>query len=67
MGNLPNCHDCGKFCVPVAWKMVYSGFPPEPDREMVKCRPCFQENGPFIPQSGIRPEYSCGILAGAES
>ena len=62
MNALPKCYDCGKFCTPRAWKMVYSGWPPTPDREIVRCQACFSKNGPFMPQDGIRPECSCGLL-----
>lgn len=63
----PTCADCGRFFrvePGVAWKMVYSGYPPSPDREIFKCKRCCEKNGPFTPQHNIRPEYSCGILRG---
>ena len=25
MQTMPKCHDCGKFCHPVEWKIIYSG------------------------------------------
>jgi len=60
-----NCYDCGKFfsfAKRHAWKMVYSGGPiPTPDREIYKCEVCLELLGPFEPQHGIKPEYSCGI------
>lgn len=60
---LPNCSDCGRFCRPVAWKMIYSGGPiPMPDREIVKCSSCFTTNGAYRPQHGIKPEFSCGVI-----
>lgn len=60
--TMPKCHDCGKFCWPVEWKMIYSGFPPEPQEEIYKCAICVEKNGSFQPQSGIKPEASCGHL-----
>ena len=60
MMMMPKCHDCGKFCRPVAWKMIYSGALPEPQEEIYKCAPCMKKHGSFEPQHGIKPEYSCG-------
>lgn len=65
-GSLPNCQACGRFTrvePGVAWKMVYSGWPPTPDREVYKCLRCTAANGPFEPQVGIRPECSCGMIS----
>jgi hypothetical protein len=62
---MPNCDCCGRFhkCEPgSAWAMVYSGFPPEPDHGLTRCRRCVEKNGAFVPQHGIKPEYSCGIV-----
>ena len=56
------CDRCGRFCVPAEWKMVYSGYPPEPDREAFRCAECVQKHGSFEPQYGIKPIYSCGTL-----
>ena len=65
--TLPKCHDCGRFMRTtkpgVAWKMVYSGYPPGPDREIFRCVPCVEKFGTFIPQSGIKPEHSCGVVS----
>jgi hypothetical protein len=58
------CHCCGRFMTyqsGAAWKMVYSGHPPTPDCEIYKCKRCVEAEGPFEPQTGIRPEMSCGI------
>ena len=63
---MPRCHDCGRFSrmgPGSAWKMVYSGFPHEPDREIMRCAPCVTKIGPFEPQIGITPESSCGMVA----
>lgn len=60
-----NCDYCGRFHdhgPGSAWKMVYSGWPPEPDREITRCRACVQKYGPFEAQHGILPECSCGIV-----
>lgn len=62
---MPNCECCGRFmsCKPgTAWKMVYSGSPPMPDREIYRCLKCVAKHGPFTPQSGIKPEASCGLF-----
>ena len=60
MMTMPKCHDCGRFCHPVAWKMIYSGVLPEPQEEIYRCAPCVEKHGSFEPQRGIKPEYSCG-------
>lgn len=60
-----NCSSCGQFFryePGVAWQMVYSGYPRTPDREIYRCKRCVAVFGEFIPQSDIRPEYSCGIV-----
>ncbi len=62
MMTMPKCHDCGKFCRPVEWKMIYSGALPEPQEEIYKCAPCVEKHGSFVPQAGIKPECSCGNL-----
>lgn len=61
----PNCDICGRFhkCEPgSAWRMVYSGYPPEPDREVFRCKKCVTAYGAFQVQHGIKPEASCGIF-----
>ena len=58
----PKCAICGKFCRPVAWKMIYSGAIPMPDHEIFMCSRCYVETDGFTPQHGIKPEFSCGIL-----
>lgn len=60
--KMPKCHDCGKFCRPVEWQMIYSCALPEPQEEIYKCASCVEKNGSFVPQSGIKPEHSCGGL-----
>jgi hypothetical protein len=62
-----NCADCGRFCRPAAWKMVYSGYPPTPDRELYKCEKCLSTNGAFEPDYRIRPEASCGLIKAVQS
>lgn len=62
MLTMPKCHDCGKFCRPVEWQMIYSGALPEPQEEIYKCAGCVEKNGSFEPQPGIKPECSCGHL-----
>lgn len=62
---MPNCDACGRFMRVIAgaaWKMLYSGHPPTPDREVYRCKKCVDRLGPFLPQSGIRPEASCGVV-----
>jgi len=51
----------------IAWQMVYSGFPKEPDHEIFKCLFCVEKNGAFKPQLGIVPKYSCGIFEGVST
>ena len=60
MQTMPRCRDCGKFCHPVEWKIIYSGSLPEPQEEIYRCAPCVEKHGLFEPQHGIKPEYSCG-------
>ena len=62
MQTMPKCHDCGQFCHPVEWKIIYSGALPEPQEEIYKCAGCAEKNGSFQPQEGIKPECSCGRL-----
>lgn len=60
-----SCACCGRFFKMqpgVAWQMIYSGYPPTPDEEIYRCKPCVDKKGPFEPQIGIKPEYSCGII-----
>ena len=60
-----HCDLCGRFhkCEPgSAWKMVYSGYPPEPDHEATRCKACVDKYGPMEPQHGIRPECNTGIV-----
>jgi hypothetical protein len=61
-----NCDKCGRFHdhgPGSAWKMVYSGGPiPMPDREITRCKKCVEKHGPFMPQLGIKPKYSCGVV-----
>lgn len=63
--TFPPCSNCGCFMrigSGCAWKMIYSGGAvPSPDREIWRCLKCTQEVGPFAPQLGIKPEYSCGV------
>lgn len=40
MQTLPNCRICGKFCIPVERELLYSGYPPEPWKEVYTCRKC---------------------------
>lgn len=56
------CDSCGKFCKPVEWQMVYSGYPPEPDEEIYRCKRCVDKYGSFVPQDGIVPKFSCGKI-----
>lgn len=56
------CYYCGKFCNPVKWQMVYSGYPPEPDREIFLCKSCKEKGYDFEPQNGIIPELSVGEI-----
>jgi hypothetical protein len=63
--TMPKCRDCGRFCRPVEWKMIYSGVLPEPQEEIYKCSACVTKNGSFKPQHGIVAEHSCGKLSSA--
>ena len=63
--EMPKCDRCGRFhkCESgSAWKMVYSGYPPEPDHEISRCKKCVEIYGEFYVQNGIKPEYSCGLI-----
>lgn len=66
MNAAPQCSTCGKFfdgSKGYAWQMVYSGGAiPTPDRELYRCAKCVEKVGPFEPQSGIVPRYSCGMV-----
>jgi hypothetical protein len=62
MSTMPKCHNCGRFCKPVQWKMIYSGMLPEPEGEIYKCASCAEKTGSFMPQHGINPEFSCGVF-----
>lgn len=65
MRTLPNCSCCGRFMrvePGAAWRMVYSGWPPSPDHEDYRCKRCVEKFGAFTPQSGIKPEASCGVF-----
>jgi len=60
-----HCDLCGRFHAREpgsAWKMVYSGWPKEPDHEVTRCKSCVDKWGPMQPQDGIVPEYSAGIV-----
>jgi hypothetical protein len=57
------CHECGKFCKPAAWQMIYSGAIPMPDHEIYKCSDCLAARGPFAADLRIKPEFSCGLTA----
>lgn len=59
-----HCDWCGRFmtCKPGAsWAMVYSGFPPTPDREVFRCKSCTDLHGPLHAQAGIK-ETEAGIF-----
>lgn len=59
------CSTCGRFMViepGCAIKMLYSGYPPTPDRELFRCRACVDKYGGFTPQHGIKPEYSAWVV-----
>lgn len=63
-----NCDKCGRFHdhgPGSAWKVVYGGFPPTPDHELTRCRQCVERYGAFVPQHGIKPEFSCGLVRDA--
>jgi len=60
-----NCESCGRFCKcepGASWKMVYTGFPPAPDHEVIRCKRCTTELGPLAGQLGIRPEFAAGVF-----
>jgi hypothetical protein len=60
-----NCDRCGRFHdhgPGSAWRMIFSGWPRFPDHDISRCRACVEKYGPFEPQEGIKPEYSCGIV-----
>lgn len=58
------CVTCGRFMrttVGASWRMVYSGFPPMPDHEQVRCAACTMNYGPLEGQPGIKPECAAGM------
>lgn len=60
----PRCRSCGRLMKiepGAAWMMIYDGAPPTPHGEVHRCKSCVSALGPFKPQTGIRPEHSCGI------
>lgn len=62
-----NCDCCGRFHdygPGSAWKMVFSGWPLTPDNEKTRCRLCVAKFGEFMPQDGVRPQDSCGVVKG---
>ena len=62
---MPKCESCGRFMAcerGASWRMVYSGYPPTPDREEYRCKRCTKKYGKPDPQHGIKPEASCGIF-----
>ncbi len=63
--DMPRCFNCGKFCHPAAWKMVYSGAVPMPDHEIYRCKTCLRTVGPFYADPRIKPEHSCGLIGEA--
>lgn len=59
-----NCCTCGRFMSVepgASWKMVYSGYPPTPDRELYQCKNCTEKHGALPTDPRIRPECSAGI------
>lgn len=67
--TLPKCDCCGRFhtCGPgSAWKMIYSGYPPTPDREITRCKKCVDLYGEFVPDDRIKEGYSVGVAKGGE-
>lgn len=62
---MPNCECCGRFMKcerGAAWRMIFTGHPPTPDREVYRCKACVEKYGTFDPQDGIRREASCGVF-----
>ena len=60
-----HCDKCGRFhkCeAGSARKMIYSGYPPEPDHEATRCKACVLKHGSMAPQNGIKPECSTGLI-----
>lgn len=59
------CHTCGRFfswAYGFGWKMLYSGYPPQPDREIYRCAKCLNLHGTFEAQHGIVASSSCGAV-----
>lgn len=69
MFDLPKCDACGRFmrCDPgSSYAMRYSGFPPAPDHEEVRCQPCTLRIGPLTASSGIA-EWTAGVVSHDDS
>lgn len=53
--GLPKRDHCGRFmrCEPgSSYAMRYSGYPPTPDHEQTRCRPCTEAHGPLQASAG---------------
>jgi hypothetical protein len=63
--TMPKCDQCGRFmrCEPgSSYAMRYSGFPPCPDHEQVRCLRCTASLGPLQASSGIA-EWTAGVVS----
>lgn len=59
------CDWCGRFMrceTGASWVMLYSGYPPTPDREVFRCKGCTEDHGPLTAQPGIR-STEAGLFA----
>lgn len=62
--QVPKCDRCGRFmrCEPGAsYAMRYSGYPPGPDHEDFRCRPCTVVAGPLKASFGMA-EWTAGTF-----
>lgn len=63
--QLLNCDNCGRFMTREpgsSYAMRYSGYPPTPDHEQTRCKPCTEAHGALRASTGIA-EWTAGIVA----
>lgn len=64
------CDNCGRFHSGEPGSsgvMLYSGYPPVPDREITRCFACTRKYGPLRAQAGIRGNQAWVVPPRSES